>query len=203
MRQRGKLLTRSTALREDLATLEDEMHELDERIASLGSLVGETEQRRAGREFHARPHDPRALTGSAIRITAVRLLADSGHVGAIHYRQWFSLLREAGYEVNGKRPDAVFLSQITRSPVVKGTTKSGVYQLDFDAPGRLSHELEVLQQKLSNAAAGASSSDEDLAQRTARQEKIGLEIRRTQRALREALGSLGHDKAEAATRLAA
>jgi hypothetical protein len=203
MRQRERLATRSAALNEELATLEAEMHELDEQIDSLRALIGNEEPQRPQKQDAAPSSDGCALTGSAIRMAAVRVLADSGRAGAIHYREWFDLLRDAGYEVGGKRPDAVFLSQITRSPVVKATTKSGVYQLDFDAPERLSRDLEKLQRKLGALAAESSTNSEELAKRTALQEEIGLEIRRTQKALTEALKSLGIKATQSPVQLAA
>jgi len=203
MRRRAKLAARSSTLKEELRTLEDQMHELDDRIDSLRTLIGNAEARPSRKQNLTPAGGGRELTGSAIRITAVRVLADSSHGDAIHYRQWFDLLRDEGYEVAGKRPDAVFLSQVTRSPVVKATTKAGVYQLDFDAPKRLGRDLEALQQNLSHLAASPPSSGEELARRTGLQEEIGLEIRRTQKALTEALESLGNEPEEPPAQLAA
>lgn len=204
MRQRERLATRSATLNEELTALEDEMHKLDEQINSLQALVGNEEPKQQLQKPDLAPSpEGGALTGSAIRMAAVRVLADSDRAGAIHYREWFDLLRDSGYEVGGKRPDAVFLSQITRSPAVKATTKSGVYQLDFDAPERLSRNLEKLQRKLGVLAAEPSTNSADLARRTTLQEEIGLEIRRTQKALTEALKSLGTKAMQSPAQLAA
>jgi hypothetical protein len=73
----------------------------------------------------------RILSGPAIREVAVQvLLRQPEYIEALHYRRWYELLQEAGYEVAGKDPSAVFLTQISRSPVVRKSTESGVYELD-------------------------------------------------------------------------
>ena len=203
MQQREKLASRSASLEEELAALADQMREVDDQLDSLRALIGDEGPQPLRKRGAAPPDDPHTLTGSAIRITAVRVLTDSGHAGAIHYREWFDLLRNAGYEVGGKRPDAVFLSQITRSPVIKATTRPGVYELDSDAPGRLTRNLEALQQELTSLAAEQSANRQDLARKTAAQEEIGLEIRRTQKALTEALKSLGIKAMQSPAQLAA
>ena len=89
-----------------------------------------------------RQDDPRVLRGPAIRTTAVALLVASGR-DALHYREWFDLLTQAGHEVAGKDPLAVFLTQITRSPAVRKGARPGEYVLDRGrachaaaAPGR-------------------------------------------------------------------
>jgi chromosome segregation ATPase len=112
-------------------------------------------------------------------------------------------LRDAGYDVSGKRPDAVFLNQISRSPVVKATTKAGVYELDLEAPKRLSEQLRELQQALSHVAAEVSSGDEELAKRSAEQEQLSLEIRQTQRTLLEATQGLDDVAGQQPNQLAA
>ena len=70
---------------------------------------------------------PNALRGPAIRETAVRMLAERGGE-ALHYREWFELVTRAGYEIAGKHPPSVFLSQLSRSPAVRKGTRAGVYE---------------------------------------------------------------------------
>lgn len=203
VRRREKLAAQSATLEKELTALRDQMREIDGRIDSLRSLIGSDEPRPSSTQNLAPTEGKRELTGSAIRTTAVRVLANSSHAGAIHYRQWLDLLQDAGYQVGGKRPDAVFLSQITRSPVVKATTKAGVYQLDFEAPKRLGRNLEALQEDLSQLAAGPPSSGAELAKRTRLQEEISLDIRRTHKALTEARESLESESTEPSAQLAA
>jgi hypothetical protein len=203
-RQREKIASRSKSLREQLGVLENQMHELDERIDSLRALIGERELKNLQKPAPSHAGNNKALAGSAIRVAAVRVLVESGGSDTpIHYRDWFELLRNAGHEVAGKRPDAVFLSQVSRSPVVKGTTKAGIYELDLDAPEQLSHRLGTLQRELSDLAADAPVDKSDLMRRTAQQEEISLEIRRTQKALAEATESLGGAYVQPSAQLAA
>lgn len=127
------------------------------------------------------------LRASAIRKEAVRVLIESDRAESpIHYRAWLDLLVEQGYRITGKRPAAVFLNQIVRSPVVKSTTEAGVYELDRDVPKRLQAELGRLQGDLRRVSAGGSPDPDEV-------EKLMLEIRRAQRAMLEARDALGSD----------
>ena len=75
------------------------------------------------------------VRGAKIREIAVRILLTSPDADApIHYRRWLELLEEAGYSVLGKRPEAVFLGQLVRSPVLNETSRPGYYELDRRAP---------------------------------------------------------------------
>ncbi|HMJ72341.1 MAG TPA: hypothetical protein VK471_03135 [Solirubrobacterales bacterium] len=203
-RQREKIAARAKGIREELGGLESQMHELDERINSLRGLIGDHGPQGFERPVAVPASSGQALGGSAIRMAAVRVLMESGRGDApIHYRNWLELLRDAGYDVAGKRPDAVFLSQVARSPVVKATTKAGVYELDLGAPERLTQRLEALQRELSDLAASAPSGGAELRERTVHQEEISLEIRRTQKALTEATDSLGEAFVRQSAKLAA
>ena len=48
------------------------------------------------------------------------------------HREWYELVRRAGFVVSGKDPVANFLVQIARSPRVKkaGAPRSGLYLLE-------------------------------------------------------------------------
>lgn len=71
------------------------------------------------------------LRGAQIRMVAVRLLTEhAGADTAIHYRDWYALFVAQGHMAGGKDPLATFLTQITRSPVVRRSTADGVYSLD-------------------------------------------------------------------------
>jgi hypothetical protein len=129
--------------------------------------------------------DTQVLRGPAIRETAVALLATHGMVEAMHYREWHALLGAAGYVVAGKNPLAVFLTQISRSPVVRKTTKSGVYELDRGAPIRLRRALTHLQIELRDLTADTSTGADYGAVRVRRDELMNG-IRQAERALEEA-----------------
>jgi hypothetical protein len=60
------------------------------------------------------------LRGPAIRRAAVEvLLALPERPQALHYREWYEAVRAAGFNVAGKDPLAVFLAQISLSPVIR------------------------------------------------------------------------------------
>jgi hypothetical protein len=128
------------------------------------------------------------LRGTAIREEAARALAGRPEAaGGMHYADWLALLEEAGWVVAGKDPRAVFLTQVSRSPVVRRTTQPGVYALDADAPRRLRRRLHVLQDELAQVAAARGDGPE--ARR--RRHELTLAIGRAERALEEAVRVLG------------
>ena len=48
----------------------------------------------------------------------------------IHYREWFDLIRECGYQINGRDPLSTFLAQLNRSAAIESTgPRSGRYRL--------------------------------------------------------------------------
>jgi hypothetical protein len=102
----------------------------------------------------------------------------------LHYRDWYERLLDAGFTVAGKDPQAVFSTQLTRSPVVRKSTQGGIYGLDRHAPQRLRREHEALQGRLRELTAPAA---DDLAAIRARRAALTREISRAEKALAEAL----------------
>lgn len=138
-----------------------------------------------------------ALRGPAIREAAVRaLLTQPERIDALHYRRWYELLLEAGFGVAGKDPVAVFLTQLSRSPLVRKTSTPGVYEVDRQAPLRIRHRLERLQAELREVTVAAPGPVELGAVR-ARRHELDLAISQQERALEEALRVLGGDEARA------
>lgn len=133
------------------------------------------------------------LRGLAVRETAVRLLVEAGDSEALHYRDWYERVNEAGYAVAGKDPVAVFLTQLSRSPALRKSTKAGVYELDRSAPMRLRARLEELHAALRKLTV-APTPAANLAAMRARREELNSEIRQTENALEEAgrLLAVGH-----------
>jgi hypothetical protein len=147
------------------------------------------------------PHAATPLRGPAIRLAAVRVILEHPkRPDALHYRDWFAALEDAGHVVAGKDPLAVFLTQLSRSPAVRKGTQSGVYELDRAAPHRLRARLDALHHQLRNltAAAGATA---DLAGVRARRAEITAEITRTEKALEEAEALLTRPASAAAVRV--
>ena len=126
------------------------------RVGALAALAGpgDSEQRSGdGR-------GDRELRGAAIRKVAVGLLrASFEEPRPVHYRRWLEMLHGAGYSVAGKREEAVFLCQLLRSPVVRSTTRPGVYELDIEAPRRLRAKLERCHGRLAEVAAARPSTE--------------------------------------------
>lgn len=71
------------------------------------------------------------LRGQRLQEIAVELLRQKKGTGSVvHYREWYSLLLEAGLRVAGKDPLATFLTQIARAPDVESIRpRSGLYRL--------------------------------------------------------------------------
>lgn len=205
-RRRARLQAKREHISADLAQIDRSLAELDERANLLSRLARpELQAVDPNRETSEKPrvlrlpttsaHQPStdaALRGPAIRETAVALAAQA-HRHALHYRDWFSLLTDAGYQVAGKDPLAVFLTQISRSPLVRKGTQAGVYEIDQDAPRRLTRRLTTLQARLRDTASQSTQTPDAPIQR----EQLITEIRHTERALREAQRVLAADSPRA------
>lgn len=97
----------------------------DERLlAELESALGLADQLRL-EELDSR------LGGQRLEEIAVELLRTDRQFGeAIHYREWFDLVRRAGHEIGGKDPKATFLAQLRRSQAIEAVgRRSGLYRL--------------------------------------------------------------------------
>lgn len=72
------------------------------------------------------------LRGNQLKVVAVEVL--SSHLDLrekpIHYKDWFELVREAGYFIGGKNPLATFLTAISQNDRVESQGKrSGMFSL--------------------------------------------------------------------------
>jgi hypothetical protein len=97
----------------------------DERLlAELESALGLADQLRL-EDLDYR------LGGQRLEQIAVELLRTERQFGeAIHYKEWFDLVRRAGHEIGGKDPKATFLAQLRRSQAVEAVgRRSGLYRL--------------------------------------------------------------------------
>jgi hypothetical protein len=219
-RHRRTLLDRRERLRSELDEVGAALAETDERLRLIDRIIGspdptargadqlhqhpsppEPVKRRKDDDERANPTTAPALRGPHIRRVAVALaLARPDRPEALHYREWFGLLREAGYEVAGKDPLAVFLTQLGRSPVVRRGTQAGVYELDLAAPQRLRRRLDDLQAQLRTLTAVAPSATTDLSAIRTRRTALALKIGQLERSLQEAQEALqGAPDGEAVT----
>jgi len=193
-RHRDRLLAARASLRDELDRIEASLAEIGDRDALLSRLApGDdalmaAENAGSGESGAAAP-TPKGgwlLRGPAIRQAAVRVLLDHPQrPEALHYRRWYELLTRAGYTVAGKDPLAVFLTQVSRSPVVIRGTQTGVYGLDPQAPRRLRERLFDLHAEL-RSLASTPNATADLAVLRERRREITAETGRTERALEEA-----------------
>jgi len=133
------------------------------------------------------------LSGLTVREVAVQvLLGQPEYIEAIHYRRWYELLGDASYQVAGKDPLAVFLTQLTRSPVIRKSTEPGIYELDRQAPLRL-RQLERLNGELQELRLPCSIDPGESGISRARRHELNVTIGQTERALDEALRVLRRD----------
>ncbi|MGN6274680.1 MAG: hypothetical protein ACTHNP_01970 [Solirubrobacterales bacterium] len=175
--------------REAAAATEEEAAEVREHIGAVCEAAGipaevATNSSRAG-----------GLSGREIRTRALEAVLRRGMVDRpIHYRDWLSLLEQDGHAVAGKRPDAVFLNQVVRSPLVRPSARRGFYEVAPHAVGALRDGLGAVQRDLQRALA------EDPASRSGGfrlVRDLSLETTRMQRLLDEAVEVLGHEHATA------
>ena len=212
VRHRDRLTRERVSLLSDLRQLDDALAAVDRRLAVLAELAGETRPHVATTATNPTPDalppsDERAgavvLRGPAIRETAVRvLLAQPEPIEALHYRRWYELLNEAGYSVAGKDPLAVFLTQLSRSPLVRKTSAPGMYAVDRQAPIRIRHRLERLQSELREVTT-APPGPVGLEAVRARRHELDVAISQQERALEESLRVLGGDQDRASAPSAA
>ena len=161
-RHRANLLEQRNALIAELRQMDAALTEADDRLRVLAELAGEREPspRQAGAagdgdtagliDAHVggsvealSPETRRLLRGPAVREVAVHvLLGQPRRIEAIHYRDWYALVTGAGHAVAGKDPLAVFLTQVTRSPVVRKAGQAGVYEIDRGAAERIRARLQ-------------------------------------------------------------
>jgi hypothetical protein len=200
-RERERLTGRRDGLRDQLAAIEDTLAALDDQLALLGRLGPVPAAAPAPAAPPAPPPDGVPLRGAAVRETAVRLLAHHPEGRTpIHHRRWSALLTEAGFRVEGKDPLAVFLTQVTRSPLVRRAGAPGAYALDRTAPDRLRRELAAHHAELRALTAAPAEVAALAATRARRDERLAA-IAQTERALEEAVRSLrplGRDEAKLA-----
>ncbi len=191
-RHRNRLAAEATELRAALARIEHGLAEIDERCGLLDRLT-ENENKAPEHREEDDVDESTVLRGPAIRARAVAVLVARGR-DSLHYRRWFELLTGEGHVIAGKDPLAVFLTQITRSPVIRKGEKAGVYALDRHAPERLEQGLKKLQRELAATATATA----DIATIRARRMQLTAEIGRAERALEEALRVLDEGSRPAA-----
>lgn len=200
-RHRQRLSDERTRLLNELRQLDQALATTDRRLEVLAELAGQPlDSISEERQPDTASVTPRSrLRGPAVREAAVRVLLEQPEpVEALHYRRWYELLVAAGFEVAGKDPLAVFLTQLSRSPLVRKASAPGVYEVDRQAPVRIRQRLERLQAELREVTV-ATPGPIELGAVRARRHELDLAISQQERALEEALRVLraGEDQATA------
>lgn len=207
VRHRQRLGDERTRLLEELRALDQALAATDRRLEVLAELAGEPLDSRShdratdstnGADT-AKAESRSVLRGPAVREAAIRVLLDQPDpIEALHYRRWYELLVEAGFEVAGKDPLAVFLTQLSRSPLVRKASAPGVYEVDRQAPLGIRQRLERLQAELREVTV-ATPGPIELGAVRARRHELDVAISQQERALEEALRVLraGDDLASA------
>lgn len=206
IRHRARLVEQREDLIRKLRGVDDALAAADERLGILGQIAGtpgpgvravsngDQPARISERDADAPGTisvSRDQLRGPAIREVAVRvLLAEPSQIEAIHYRRWYELVTDAGYAVVGKNPLAVFLTQVTRSPLVRKATEPGVYEIDRQARLRIQQRLEKLRLELREVSLDAPSPT-DLGAVRAHRHELDIAISQQERALEEADRVLG------------
>ena len=185
-----------------LAALDDALDRIGEREVLLERLapgpsklngsavsaVSELEDGVVENKGHGGPPTSRStqsLRGPAIRRVAVELLVENERIEALHYREWFALVEAAGFRIAGKDPLAVFLTQLSRSPAVRRSTRAGFYALDRQAPQSLRRALARLHSELRELT-GQNVATPDLREVRRRRAELTSKVGQAERALEEA-----------------
>ena len=197
--ERDRLQARVDEVADSMLAVEDALRALARVLGESATDILQPDEARPAPDLDAELSGDagisasRLLKGPAIREVAVQvLLHQPQYIEALHYRDWYELLTAAGYSVGGKDPRAVFLTQITRSPVVRKASEPGIYEVDRQAPLRLRQRFERLQAELRDLAS-VPAGEAGVSSTGARRRDLTAEIGRTERDLEEALRVLRLD----------
>lgn len=129
--ERRRLIGRIEQESEQLEALERVVKELGTRIAADERMLREIDSALGKAPQMKLDEADLRLRGRRLEQIAIAVLAEAGEPAeAIHYRDWFELLRMRGHLVAGKRPVDTFLAQINRSASVERIgRRSGLYRL--------------------------------------------------------------------------
>ncbi|HEU5372014.1 MAG TPA: hypothetical protein VFU51_06465 [Gaiellaceae bacterium] len=129
--ERDVVVERLGALRSQAERLHAVVEDVDREVADTARLLRQMDEMLGLAPQLSLDALHGELRGQRLRETAVELLRQKKGVGSVvHYREWYSLLLEAGVRVAGKDPLATFLTQVARAPGVESVRpRSGLYRL--------------------------------------------------------------------------
>jgi hypothetical protein len=130
-RERASLIARVDDLSRRVALHRELLEQLEVELASEQRLLREVEELSDRSPQLRLERLDRQLRGRRLQELAVEVLRRRlGPGQAIHYREWFALLRAEGYEVAGRDPLNTFLTGVGRAENVERVgRRSGLYRL--------------------------------------------------------------------------
>ncbi len=188
---------RLESLQREAAELRSRKSDLEERLHVL-NLLTQDDADQAPIQPRPRPQEfvpGKALRGAQIREMSIWVLLHTPQgASPIHYRAWYRLVVERGLRISGRNPEASFLTQITRSPVVKRASMAGFYYIDVRFPSEARRRLEQLRLELTATfTLPPGITADQLSDAEIRRSALAREISRLERQLQEAIRSLGTD----------
>ena len=128
--ERRALMERIAVLDRRVEAHRSVLQQLEAELASDQHLLREIEELTERRPQLRIERLDRELRGQRLREVAVEILRRRGGDDAIHYREWFSLLRAEGWEIRSKTPVNSFLTEIGRTADVERVGhRTGMYRL--------------------------------------------------------------------------
>jgi hypothetical protein len=129
--ERQALVQRVYELRQRATMHRDVLEHLEQQLAHEERLLREIEELSDRRPQLRLERLDRQLKGQRLQGVAVEVLRRRiGHDQAVHYREWFALLRAEGYEIAGRDPVNSFLTGIGRARGVERVgSRTGLYRV--------------------------------------------------------------------------
>lgn len=130
-RERQNLARRVLELQQRAAIHREVLASLEQQLANEERLLREIEELTDRRPQLRLERLDRQLRGRRLQDIAVEVLRQRvGSDQAVHYRDWFALLRAEGYEIGGRDPMNSFLTGISRAQGVERLgSRTGLYRI--------------------------------------------------------------------------
>lgn len=128
-RERRFLIRRIASLQLRVETHRAVLEQLELELVANSGLLREIEELTDRRPQMRIERLDRELRGRRLREVAVDILRKRGGDDAVHYRQWFSLVRSEGWEIGGRHPLNTFLTEVGRAEGVERVgRRTGMYR---------------------------------------------------------------------------
>lgn len=129
-RERRGLIERVGDLGRRLELHREIVSQLEADLATDERLLREVEELTGCRPQLRLERLDRQLRGRRLRDVAVEVLRRRGEADAIHYRDWFTLVRAEGWEIAGRNPLNSFLTEVGRAEGVQRVgSRTGMYRV--------------------------------------------------------------------------